>query len=484
LRKVLLSFGFVALLLAIAFSAEEKRLAIYTPQSTFFAPVVDRQGREYITLADVLGRLGTTVNSGSDAAWKVRFKKIESQFAAGQAKASIGGKDITLPAPALLENDSLLVPLSALPTLLPRYLGKDGKFELRESARRLFVGVSPSRISAEIKKQEPPTLVLTFNSPVNPSINSEPGKVRLVFAREPVVSEESQRFDDKTITAASFHETNGGAELTVSSSAPLIATFSNGNKTLTLVAAPEAAKQEPAATPSVPAASAAPGSTATPAETPSVITPATVAGGSVTPTPSPRFLVVIDASHGGAEPGATLKDGLEEKDVTLAIAKRVRAELQTRGVNVMLLRDSDATIPLEQRAEMVNTMRGAVYVAIHAGAMGYNTNIFTALMSKNDADNPRAAFVPWESVQQEHLDRSRIVAESVSAELRERQVPVLMAPAPLRPLNNIAAAAIGVEVCSADGDPAGLTNSAYQQRVALALAIGIAKLRDDPEVRR
>src|SRR5690349_12635687 len=62
-------------------------------------------------------------------------------------------------------------------------------------------------------------------------------------------------------------------------------------------------------------------------------------------------LVVIDPGHGGRDPGAPAAiDGLQEKDVTLALARAMRDELAASGrVRVALTRDDDSFIPLEQR---------------------------------------------------------------------------------------------------------------------------------------
>lgn len=63
--------------------------------------------------------------------------------------------------------------------------------------------------------------------------------------------------------------------------------------------------------------------------------------------------VVIDAGHGGDDPGA-LGQNVQEKDLTLAIASALRSELEERGYACVMTRDDDSTLPLEQRCDVAN----------------------------------------------------------------------------------------------------------------------------------
>jgi hypothetical protein len=74
--------------------------------------------------------------------------------------------------------------------LLPRFLGAPVNFH--ESARRLFIGGVGIQPSFRLDAANPPRLLLNFSAPVNPTISTEPGKLRMVFKRDPVVSPGSQ----------------------------------------------------------------------------------------------------------------------------------------------------------------------------------------------------------------------------------------------------------------------------------------------------
>ncbi len=78
--------------------------------------------------------------------------------------------------------------------------------------------------------------------------------------------------------------------------------------------------------------------------------------------------VVIDAGHGGHDTGAIGRKGTQEKDVTLAIAQKLARELRTRGLEVMLTREDDRYLKLEDRARMANELKGDLFISIHCNS--------------------------------------------------------------------------------------------------------------------
>ncbi len=79
--------------------------------------------------------------------------------------------------------------------------------------------------------------------------------------------------------------------------------------------------------------------------------------------------IVIDPGHGGRDPGARSKDGLLEKDITLKVAKRLAAQLtEELGCKVVLTRDRDVFVPLEERTAIANTTGGDLFISIHVNA--------------------------------------------------------------------------------------------------------------------
>ena len=85
------------------------------------------------------------------------------------------------------------------------------------------------------------------------------------------------------------------------------------------------------------------------------------------------FTVVIDAGHGGHDTGAVgLNLGVKEKDLNLAVAKRLADNIRTKypEVKVILTRDTDVFLPLQQRADIVNKCKDTnkLFISIHTNA--------------------------------------------------------------------------------------------------------------------
>ena len=83
--------------------------------------------------------------------------------------------------------------------------------------------------------------------------------------------------------------------------------------------------------------------------------------------------VVIDAGHGGTDPGAALPD-LSEKAITLDIATRLRRLLTQSGFEVISTREDDHLIPLRERAHIANVSASDIFVSIHVNSIVDHTN--------------------------------------------------------------------------------------------------------------
>lgn len=79
--------------------------------------------------------------------------------------------------------------------------------------------------------------------------------------------------------------------------------------------------------------------------------------------------IALDPGHGGEDPGASGKNGSREKDIVLAIAKRLKAKLEEQSnVRVMLTRDGDYFVPLGTRVDKARKVQADLFVSIHADA--------------------------------------------------------------------------------------------------------------------
>ena len=112
------------------------------------------------------------------------------------------------------------------------------------------------------------------------------------------------------------------------------------------------------------------------------------------PTVEQEFVVVLDPGHGGTNDGCAAWDGhLHEKEVTLAIAQELAAELSTRlpHADVRLTRADDRTLTLAERVQIANAAEADLFVSLHANASpdatqtGFETYVLDAEASSLEA---------------------------------------------------------------------------------------------------
>ncbi len=213
--------------------------------------------------------------------------------------------------------------------------------------------------------------------------------------------------------------------------------------------------------------------------------PATSPPATVSPSPAApqnELFVLLDPSHGGDDKGAVLGNHVLEKDVTLAFARAVRKQLLDRGVASRLLRDGDITISLQRRAEAANDPHVALYVALHAGRRIPGMRLYTPVLSLTTRDP--GSFLSWPAAQQVSLKRSESIAQQVAKELGKENLSASVLAAPLRPLSNIVAPAMAVEISPEQGGSGALLNSDSERTPASALAAAIAVSRNQWSLRQ
>src|SRR5215469_938341 len=182
-RAVLFGCLLIAVFALRSGAAPEKHLSVYSVAANYSLPLVQRDGRDYVGLLELLEPLGRVSAKAEGARWRLRYNNLEAIFQAGKNHAQVQGREADLGAKFLLENQRGLVPVGSLGSLLPRVLG--GPVTLHEDSDRLFIGSVATHFTASLASDNPPRLVLHFTSPVNPSVATEPGSLRMTFAREP-----------------------------------------------------------------------------------------------------------------------------------------------------------------------------------------------------------------------------------------------------------------------------------------------------------
>ena len=87
-----------------------------------------------------------------------------------------------------------------------------------------------------------------------------------------------------------------------------------------------------------------------------------------TKAPPKKHVIIIDAGHGGKDPGCIGRGGTREKDVVLSVAKRLRTKLDEAGFKTYMTRTNDTYLKLAQRAEFAETHKGDLFISLHANA--------------------------------------------------------------------------------------------------------------------
>ena len=228
-------------------------------------------------------------------------------------------------------------------------------------------------------------------------------------------------------------------------------------------------------------------------DAPPVLPPATVG-------PEQLRIVTLDAGHGGAETGAEGEGGAVEKDVVLSIARRFRGMLQERlGVRVILTRDGDRNLSLDERAAIANSNKSNLFLSIHAdasprrnarGSSVYFLSHTSAPANPSSSGGGDLDFIFWNMAQTAHLKQSSRLAEILQDELQAvtgtERVNRGIKQNSFRVLKGATMPAVLVEVgfISNPDEERLLVSPAYQDKLAEALYRGILRYKDLFEYQR
>jgi N-acetylmuramoyl-L-alanine amidase len=189
--------------------------------------------------------------------------------------------------------------------------------------------------------------------------------------------------------------------------------------------------------------------------------------------------VVLDAAHGGDDPGGHLANGQPEKALTLALSVRLRSLLTARGIQVVTTRESDSPLDANQRAEAANRANAQACLSLHATETGSGTHLFVSSI----APMQPARFVAWKTAQAAWVTRSLALAGVLNSALQHAGATVTLSRTALPGVESMACPAVAVEIApERDADQkttAGLNDTGYQVRVAGALAAALLEWRTE-----
>ena len=172
--------------------------------------------------------------------------------------------------------------------------------------------------------------------------------------------------------------------------------------------------------------------------------------------------LIVDAGHGGDQPGAVAVDGTLEKDVNRRIADRLRAELQSRGAQVIESRPGDRSVSLDERAALADRVSCDLFVSVHADAStSTSPNGATVYIARGAYPTSRSVGGAIEA----RLSQAGLVSRGV----REAGFRVLMG-------HNRPSVLVECGFLTNPGDRALLLTPDHQDRVARAIADGITDI--------
>ncbi len=219
--------------------------------------------------------------------------------------------------------------------------------------------------------------------------------------------------------------------------------------------------------------------------------------------PTRLRMVALDPGHGGAEVGAEGRNGLFEKEVVLSIARRLRELLQERlGLQVILTRDGDRDLALDERTALANNNKADLFISIHADASpsrdAKGSSVYFLSYSSSDGEGSVTSaggpdlfsgdsgldFILWDMAQASHLSQSSRLAEIFQEELLTATGTEKgnrgIKQNTFRVLKGATMPAVLVEVgfISNSEEEELLKTRDYQERLAEALYRGVVRFKD------
>jgi len=220
--------------------------------------------------------------------------------------------------------------------------------------------------------------------------------------------------------------------------------------------------------------------------------------------------IVIDPGHGGKDIGASGPGGMQEKDVTLAIANKLAAALATKlGARVILTREDDSVVSLDQRTAVANQYKADLFLSVHMNAApvkgAHGSEVYFLSLEASDELAKKAAesenasgsanagtqgdlkLILWDLAQQEYLKESDRFAQSIQEEMNAlagiQNRGIKQAPFKVLVGATMPAALVEVAFISNPDEEAKLRSEQFQNTVVDALTRAVQRYKTDYETR-
>ena len=431
-------------------------------------PVTVVNGREMVSLDDLSRLFSVTAREDQVARGLVLTVQGKSTItlSSAQGLASIGGRVVSLSSPPVRQGNAWLVPIDVIDRAIATV--HTPKLDLRTRARLLVVGdLRVPRVAVKVEPQPQQTrLTFDITPGVAHTVVQEPGRLVVRFEADaldlelPAIAQGDLLRGVHLLPNAPMLAVDVGPRFSVFRAVDSI--LDGGAARLTLDVIPQPSLSTAAPGPGgvpVPGQPGQPGAPQQPGAQPGAGQP-----GLPGQPPPPVFAppaasirtVVLDPGHGGTLEGAKGPSGTLEKNVTLTVAKQLKAALEARlGVRVLLTREDDRLMELDERAAFANNNKADIFISLHTNSspssapMGtevyylslsdYSSEAKRLAIAENGGALPTVAggsrdieVILWEMAQMQHIEQSAAFATLVESELRSVSYTHLTLPTILR----------------------------------------------------
>jgi N-acetylmuramoyl-L-alanine amidase len=452
-------------------------------------PLALVNNQEFVGVDDLATTFQLAVREDALGALTITYKD-KTIVLTNQALASVAGRLVSLPAPAARVGRRWLVPVEFINRALA--LIYDTKIELRKGSHLLIAGdLRVPRVAVRYDLVAPGARLTIDATPRAAStVTQDNDRLLIKFDADaldlegPLVSPEKQSPQSLVRNVRQIDATTLGVDL-----GPRVAGFRATtlpvDTTMRLAIDVIATAAEAAPAPVVAAPPLSPD-----------LPPA------LGPPASAIQTIALDPGHGGTDVGVKGTGGTTEKDLTLVIARRIKAAVEARlGIRVLLTRDGDRDVPLDDRTAVANNNKADLFISLHAnasfrpstaGATIYYAAFDSATVTSALAGVDRVPtfsggvrnieLVAWDQAQTRYLDQSMAFAGILEERLRDRVAlaPRVIDRAPLDVLESANMPAVLVEMgflTNVDQEKQ-LTGNDFQNAFVEAITEAIVRFRD------
>lgn len=208
----------------------------------------------------------------------------------------------------------------------------------------------------------------------------------------------------------------------------------------------------------------------------------------VKPSTTGVRVIVIDPGHGGTDAGASAM-GNSEKDLTLAIARKLRATLQSRlGTTVLLTRDTDVSLTSEARSAVANNNQADLFISLHVGYSANKAELGSSVYVIQDnfaasnlpaTEKTQRLFLPWylgyRKNRESSVKAATIMSEELSSALPGWAFPVRTGPAGVLASTIMPAVLIEIGNLNNPASTQALLDDTFQSRFSTTIAGAIER---------